>query len=176
MHQAVHPARRPQHPERRPSDRTVRVVPPSPPLSVANLQALNQSAESLSSVYSQRISGERRAGALQRPGGLKSSSRSSSSSSTATVRKSPLGIMRLASEPDIIVVERTNSRQSSISTVDSDIDDAATLQARLPSTRADCGVGEVSDGAAEGIISSRYYQRSYEICIGEMKRHYAIAQ
>lgn len=52
---------------------------------------------------------------------------------------------------------------------DSDIDDAATLQARLPSVKPVSHFGEISSWT-EGQVASNYYQKSYEICMGEMKK------
>ena len=112
---------------------------------MANLAAHNKSAESLSSVYSRSISGEKHSSQhTQGPGALRASSRSYSSSSTATVKKSHLGAMRLAEDPEVIIVSQERPCLSSNSS-NCDIDDAATLQARLPSVKAVCGFGEVDD-------------------------------
>lgn len=137
MHKAVHPPQRPPRPERARSERTVRIVPPSPALSSANLGAHNKSCESLSSVYSRSISGERY---NQAPAMLTAGDRSCSSDSTATVKESPLGAMRLASEPDVVVgAKRLESRS-----LDVDIDDAAMLQASLPLVQPVSKFGGVS--------------------------------
>jgi hypothetical protein len=111
-------------------------------LSVANLGIHNKSVESLSSVYSRSISGERysmRFGLFLSDPTV--SDRSYSAGSTATVRKSPLGVMRLASEPDVLVVEMRSTSVGS----GSDIDDAATLQAKLPPVQAVGEFGDVSN-------------------------------
>lgn len=170
MHKAIHPAQRPHRRLRTPSERTVRLVPPSPALSIANLQAFNKSADSLSSVYSRSISGEKYSPPPRPRPGLLRDDRSFSSASTATVKKSPLGIMRLASDPDIIVGSPSDKRSSSSSSSDSDIDDVATLQARLPSVKTVSDFGEVSTWEGEGNVATQYYQRSYEICLSEMKK------
>lgn len=170
MYKAIYPPKRPQRPSRRRSERTVRMVPPSPALSVANLAAFNRSAESLSSVYSRSISGERHESRIQqRLGTLAADSRSFSSSSTATIIKSPLGAMRLASDPDVVVGSRRDRRHSSSADSESDIDDAATLQARLPSVKAVSDFGEVSGWPGERDVACNYYHKSYQICIGEMR-------
>lgn len=175
MHKAIHPLQRPQRPTRRPSEHTVRLVPPSPALSIANLAAFNKSAESLSSVYSRSVSGERyNPRTLPRRGALAAGSRTTSSSSTVTVKRSPLGIMRLASDPEIIVSEQERYRRSSNVSYDSDIDDAATLQARLPLVKTVSDFGEVSSwpasGRDESDVATKCYQKSYEICLGEMRK------
>lgn len=175
MHKATHPPQQPPLPSRRLSEHTVRLVPPSPALSTANLAAFNRSAESLSSVYSRSISGERYSPrTTQRAGGLAPESRTVSSSSTVTVKRSPLGVMRLASDPDIIVSEQDRDRRSSNLSSDSDIDDAATLQARLPLVKTVSGFGEVSSWSAGerncGDVAAKCYQKSYEICLGEMRK------
>ena len=132
MHRALHPPRQSGTLERSRSSRTVRIVPPSPSLSASNLAAFNKSNESLSSVYSRSISGEKHSS--PRPT-ISDGSRSFSSGSTATVKRSPLGAMRLADRPDVVVMAEEKSRTSSEGS-DSTIDDAATLQAMLPSVKA----------------------------------------
>lgn len=145
----------------------MRVVPPSPALSLANVRALNRSTDSLSSIYSRSVTGERYTHSQQRPQCL-SDGRSFSSSSMATVKKSPLGMMRLASDPEIVIDRDRRSMSDASST--SDIDDAATLQARLPSVKAVSEFGDVFELAGKGEVSSAYYQKSYEACIGEMMK------
>ena len=143
MHKAIYPPKRPQRPERSKSERTVRIVPPSPALSAANLDMHNNSVESLSSVYSRSTSGEKHSPRpIQRPVQLTDGSRSYSSGSTATIIKSPLGAMRLADRPDIVLVGKS-SRVSSASSTDTEIDDVATLQAKLPSVKAVSDFGDV---------------------------------
>ena len=145
MHKAVHPPERPRRPERTRSERTVRIVPPSPALSVANLEAVNESTDSLSSVYSRSVSGETHSPQPSlRHATYNAGSRSYSSSSTATVKKSHLGIMRLASNPDVIVIAEEKSR-SSTDRSDSDIDNVATLQAKLPSVKVVSDFGEINN-------------------------------
>lgn len=143
LHKAVHPPVRPPRPERPRSERTIRIVPSSPALSMANLEAYNKSVESLSSIYSRDVSGEKYSlKACQRPRVLTASSRSYSSGSTATMKKSSLSTMRLASDPDIVVIAEDRPRYSSDS-CDTEIDDAATLQAKLPSVKAVSVFGDV---------------------------------
>lgn len=77
--------------------------------------------------------------------------------------------MRLASDPDIVVGSQDNNRSSASSDSDSDIDDAATLQARLPSVKPISDFGEFSSWEGEGHVSAQFYQKSYTICIGEMR-------
>ena len=143
MHKAIYPPKRPQRPERSKSERTVRIVPPSPALSATNLEMHNNSAESLSSVYSRSTSGEKHSPrAVQRPVQLTDGSRSYSSGSTVTIVKSPLGAMRLADRPDVVLMGKS-SRVSSASSTDTEIDDVATLQAKLPSVKAVSEFGDV---------------------------------
>ncbi|KAK5112314.1 hypothetical protein LTR85_011586 [Meristemomyces frigidus] len=161
MDKAVHPPRpsRPYRPSRTHSEKTVRIVPPSPALSRANLAAFNQSAESLSSVYSRSVSGEERGA---RPTPLSESSRSYSSGSTATVVKSPLCAMRRADDPDTVVILEHRARRSSDSS-DSDIDDADMLQAKLPSVKAVSDFGEVEIWQAKRQNHASYHQRAREL-------------
>lgn len=77
--------------------------------------------------------------------------------------------MRLASDLYVVVGHQRESRHSSISS-DSDIDDAATLQARLPSVKAVSEFGELSAYQGEAEVSVDYYQQSYQNCIGEMRK------
>ena len=125
--------------------RTVRMVPPSPALSIANLAALNNSQESLSSVYSRSISGESYTSSQprQRPGVPLNGSRSYSSSSTTTVKRSRLGATRLASHPEETIISADHARMPSESS-SSDIDDAATLQRKLPHVKTVSAFGDVA--------------------------------
>lgn len=112
---------------------------------MANLAAFNKSQESLSSVYSSSTSGERYSPRFsQQPVVLDESGRSYSSSSTATMYKSPLGAMRLADHPEVVVMAREQSTTLPSEKSDSDIDDAATLQARLSSVKATSNFGGVA--------------------------------
>ncbi|RMY04624.1 hypothetical protein D0868_06848 [Hortaea werneckii] len=141
--------------------RTVRMVPPSPaPLLSPNPVALKRSEESLSSMYSRSISGESRRASAARPALVRGNRRTYSSGSTATVVKSPLGTMRLASDYKDAVstgqrpgtnVTRRDGRAGD-GEGDSDIDDAATLQARLPLSKSHALSGQ-RDG---------YYERPRE--------------
>ncbi|RMY98655.1 hypothetical protein D0862_07485 [Hortaea werneckii] len=140
--------------------KTVRMVPPSPALLSPNPVALKRSEESLSSMYSRSISGESRRASAIRPALTRDNGRTYSSSSTTTVVKSPLGTMRLASDYKEVVL--TGQRPSTNVTSrngrvdageeDSDIDDAATLQARLPLSKAHAVSGQ----------RDSYYERSRE--------------
>ncbi|RMY84806.1 hypothetical protein D0861_06777 [Hortaea werneckii] len=120
--------------------KTVRMVPPSPALLSPNPVALKRSEESLSSMYSRSISGESRRASATRPALLRENGRAYSSSSTMTVVKSPLGAMCVAGDfIEVISTARRPKKDASSRDGraeddggDSDIDDAATLQARLP--------------------------------------------
>lgn len=173
LHRAIHPPQPPQRTSRRPSERTVRVVLPSPALSAANLSAFNKSAESLSSVYSRSISGEQHGPRTQRrPTALAGDDGSFSSSSTATVKKSSLGMMRLAADPDVFIdTQQQGGRLSSgtVSDSDSDLDHVATLQARLPSVKPVSEFGDVSSWT-EGQAAANYSRNSYEICMGGKRK------
>ncbi|RMY64492.1 hypothetical protein D0863_09780 [Hortaea werneckii] len=130
--------------------KTVRMVPPSPALLIPNPVALKRSEESLSSMYSRSISGESRRASAIRPGLLRDNGRSYSSNSTMTVVKSPLGTMRLACDykevvstahrPNTDVTKRGGRVDDDEGS--SDIDDAATLQARLPLSRSRAITGQ----------------------------------
>ncbi|RMY89938.1 hypothetical protein D0862_10094 [Hortaea werneckii] len=130
--------------------KTVRMVPPSPALLIPNPVALKRSEESLSSMYSRSINGESRRTSAIRPALLRDNGRSHSSSSTMTVVKSPLGTMRLAGDYKKMVstAPRPNANATSRDgRVDddegnSDIDDAATLQARLPLSKSRAITGQ----------------------------------
>ncbi|OTA30484.1 hypothetical protein BTJ68_09377 [Hortaea werneckii EXF-2000] len=124
--------------------KTVRMVPPSPTLLSPNPVALKRSEESLSSMYSRSISGESRRASAIRPALLRENGRAYSSSSTMTVVKSPLGTMRLAGDyMEVISTARQPKKdvtsrdgRAEDEEADSDIDDAATLQARLPLSKS----------------------------------------
>lgn len=135
MQKAIQPPRRPNRPYWKPSDRSLRVVASSPALSAANLATFNRSAESLSSVYSRAITDyKQRTTQPARPAAISETGRSLSSSSTVTLKRSPLEAMRLATEPEKVVMPK---RRSSVGS-DSSVDGVATLQARIlrASTRA----------------------------------------
>lgn len=70
--------------------------------------------------------------------------------------------MRLANEPDVVVLPKTNSRSGSDS--EDQIDDAATLQARLPRVKTVSEFGEVEDWAQGKSATVRaavsYYERA----------------
>lgn len=144
MHKAVHPPKRPPRPEHGMGEITVRIVPPSPALSLANLKAFNRSQDSLSSVYSRSISGETYVEEpTQTQGVFVSAERSFSSGSTTTVKRSHLGAMRLAHEPDNVVAspqEKALLDESSRS----DINDTPSLHARLPCVEADNCLGDIA--------------------------------
>ena len=147
-HKAVYPPRRPPRPECTPGGRTVRAVPSTPSLSIANLKEYNRSIESLSSTYSRSVSGERRSPKGFQTGNLLTvgaRSYTHSSESTATMKKSPLGIVRMASHPDVPI--RAKCTRDFDSSSDSDIDDTTTLQerlsGRLPIARSVSDFGDV---------------------------------
>ncbi|RMZ31746.1 hypothetical protein D0859_04126 [Hortaea werneckii] len=141
--------------------KTVRMVPPSPALLSPNPVALKRSEESLSSMYSRSISGESRRASAIRPALVRDNGRSYSSSSTTTVVKSPLRTMRLAGDYKMVVstARRPNTDMTSRDgRVDddegeSDIDDAATLQARLPLSKSRALTGQ----------RDSYYERPREM-------------
>ncbi|KXT14103.1 hypothetical protein AC579_770 [Pseudocercospora musae] len=98
LHRAIHPPKRPY----RPGD-SVRIVRPAPTLSCQTLKVLNRS-ESVSSVYSRSTSGESRRSITPVARPSMSGRTTSSSSSTSTMKRSPLGIMTLAEQPEAVVV------------------------------------------------------------------------
>ncbi|KAF2171149.1 hypothetical protein M409DRAFT_19120 [Zasmidium cellare ATCC 36951] len=148
IHTAIYPPRKLYGLHPNSSLNVVRIItPPSPALSKDNLTALNRSNESqnsLSSVYSRSISGDRPS---PPPRKLSESDRTMSSSSTGTVKRSPLGAMRLAEDPENVVMAR--SRMSSSSS-ESEIDDVAALQARVQ--RVDSREGLVKTSELEGYV------------------------
>lgn len=153
MRRAIYPPKtRPVRPARPQSEYNIRVTPPSPVLSTANLLAFNKSVESLSgsSIYSRSVSGERR---VTRPASLGAISRTVSSESTVTVKRSPLGIMRGAEDHQTIVAAKDDTPRVSTDGLQSDVDDAGALQAKLPVDKA--GSWHVRD---HGIAS--FYERS----------------
>lgn len=147
MHKAIHPPRRPDLLTRARSERTVRIVPTSPALSTANLAAFNQSQESFSSIYSRSVSGDVYVESSMRELKVaRESSRSYSSSSIGTAKKSPLSTMQLAESTEEVVIGTVAGKKLSIdSSSEPDIDDVATLQARLPSVKAVSAFGEVGN-------------------------------
>ncbi|KAK0900896.1 hypothetical protein LTR91_009480 [Friedmanniomyces endolithicus] len=159
MQKAIYPPRsqQPYQLARSQSGRTVRMVPPSPALSASNLAAFNRSTESLSSVYSRSISGETRH--PEGPGALSESSRSFSSGSAATLVKSPLVAMRRAADPNTIVMPGSKSGSCS-DDFESEVDDAATLQAKLPSVKAVSEFGEVENWPLGRQVPMSYCQRT----------------
>lgn len=68
---------------------------------------------------------------------------------------------------------RSGSLESS-TTSDSDINDAATLQRRLPNVKTVSEFGEPASWTSaeeQGQGKAKhYYQRSYELCMGEMQK------
>ncbi|RMY13760.1 hypothetical protein D0867_07355 [Hortaea werneckii] len=148
--------------------KTVRMVPPSPALLSPNPVALKRSEESLSSMYSRSISGESRRASAMRPALLRENGRTHSSSSATTVVKSPLGTMRLVGDYNEVVStgQRPNANVTSgdgkvdDGEGDSDIDDAATLQARLPLSKSHALSGQ----------RDSYYERPREMDADGMER------
>ena len=155
MHTAVYPPRRPPVPERSKSERTVRIVPPSPALSMTNLGLHNSSMESLSSVDSRSISGESFSpNRMKRSITLTDDSRSYSLGSTATIIKSPLSYMTLAKQPDGMIINK-HSRKSSDGSA-TEIDDVVTLQAKLPSVKAVSHFGDIETWKCQSDDQSGY--------------------
>ncbi|EMC94162.1 hypothetical protein BAUCODRAFT_26352 [Baudoinia panamericana UAMH 10762] len=102
--QAIHSPRIHKLPklDRSRSYKAVKMIPPSPILCARNLAAFNRSTESLSSVYSRSVSGEKRSSV---PGvSLGEASRSYSSTTCTIVVRSPLGTMRMENDPDVAAV------------------------------------------------------------------------
>lgn len=131
MNRAIYPPKK-AYPLRRNTDGdTARLAPLSQTLIAANLKA-SRSASSLSSVYSRDISGEGK-----KPLRFECT-RSLSSESRGSRKRSPLGAMRLADEPDIVVLAGANSRFPGDGSEDQ-IDDAAALQASLARVQEICG-------------------------------------
>ncbi|EME43366.1 hypothetical protein DOTSEDRAFT_25316 [Dothistroma septosporum NZE10] len=137
----------------------------APALSTKNLAVLNRdnniSQQSLSSIYSRSISGEQesplppgmvyspnvgaRLGSLPRkPSVLSFSARSTSSTSTATLKRSPLGKMTLAKEH---LVGKLSIRANSV-----DVDRAVALQRRLRLERNIVKASLVKTSELEGYV------------------------
>ncbi|TKA76974.1 hypothetical protein B0A55_04918 [Friedmanniomyces simplex] len=131
MQKAIYPPRsqQPYQLRRSQSSKTVRMVPPSPALSASNLAAFNRTPSE--------------------------SSRSFSSGSAATLVSSPLGAMRRAANPNTIVLPGSRSGSCG-EEAESEIDDAVTLQAKLPAVKAVSEFGEV-----EGCPLGRQVPMSY---------------
>lgn len=108
----------------------VRIVPPSPVLSAANLDTLSRT-DSFSSIYSRSVSGTDLLLPKPRVLGLHEH-RNVSTASSATLVRSPLAMMSRASGSQDFNGNGSSARSSSTSAQSSDIDDAATLQSRLP--------------------------------------------
>ncbi|TKA69780.1 hypothetical protein B0A55_08811 [Friedmanniomyces simplex] len=161
MQKAIYPPRsqQPYQLRRSQSSKTVRMVPPSPALSASNLAAFNRSAESLSSVYSRSVSGEKRD---LGPGAPSESSRSFSSGSAATLVRSPLGAMRRAADPNTIVLPGSRSGSCG-EEAESEIDDAVTLQAKLPAVKAVSEWGEVEGYPLGSQVPMSYCQRTAQL-------------
>lgn len=131
----------------------IRIVAPSPALSRDNLATLNktnklsredESQNSLTSIYSRSISGGR---PCPPPRMLSETGRTASSSSTATVKRSPLGAMRLAEDPENVVMPTS---RLSLDSSDSEIDDVAALQNRVE--RVDSMEALVKTSEQEGYV------------------------
>ncbi|KAF2769731.1 hypothetical protein EJ03DRAFT_87698 [Teratosphaeria nubilosa] len=117
------------------SGRTIRIVVPSPSPSMITLPSGLDRSESLSSIYSRSISGE----SVRPPLLLGDTGRTHSASTVHTVAKSPLCTVQTAS--DVLPARREKRKLDKkwsfeCDSNDSDIDDAATLQARLPPVSA----------------------------------------
>lgn len=126
MQKAVYPSRKLYglHPQSSlNSINSIKIIPPTPILSRDNLATLNRnnntSQNSLSSVYSRSISGD----IPPHPRMLSETGRTASSSSTSTVKRSPLGAMRLAEDPESVVMPQ--QRASEFSDDDEDDDETA---------------------------------------------------
>lgn len=140
---------------RKPQIASLPTAPYCPELLAPDIQVFQRSTESLSSIYSRSVSGEE-APLIKSPELLAASSRSSSSSSTTTLRRSPLKSVRRPYLPD------QEPRSSSESF---DIDDVATLQARLPSVKSISTFGDVAFWAPPmRDDGSRTAQRSWASC------------
>lgn len=170
MDNAINPPSRPARYGRARKESTLRIVPPSPTISTANMRAFNHSQLSLSSVYSQDISGKRSSMLQQyQVGILGEANRACSSDSSLTVLQNRRGPRRLieyartlgpVSERPSLINER----------FDPDIDDAATLQARLPSVRTVSAFGDVKNWSCGSQIAANYYQRLIEPEESNLKR------
>ncbi|GAB7360556.1 hypothetical protein MBLNU230_g0441t1 [Neophaeotheca triangularis] len=131
LHRAIHPPKPPPtRPVRPQSVENILITPPSPTLSTANLNLLNKTTPSRSSsLYSCSTSGEIQS---PRPAAPALSNRTASSSSTA--RRSPLGVMRRAEAPDLIVQE--DGKTTATAGLEADVDDVEALEAVLTASGA----------------------------------------
>lgn len=136
------PPRRPPRPECAPGGETVRLITPPVHPALRNLQVRKESVESMSSIYSRSISGEKRSPRILNDLNTLASWDGGQSYNTA-VKQSRLGDM----ETTLIWEYRHNSQRREMPNdgSDSDIDDTATLQARLPRVRGVSGFGAVEN-------------------------------
>lgn len=129
------------------SQATLQVAPP-PGLTNVNLgifKKANVSHESLTSIYSRSISGAK-------PSPRPNCSRTSSATSTSTLKRSPLGATRLASHAEAISADRAleTCSESDCETSKDDIDDVKTLEARIHGR-----AGLVKTSQREGYVDRR---------------------
>lgn len=163
IHKAVYPPKPWRayglHPDT--NSTSVRITPPLPVLTSNNLASLNRSNESsnsLSSIYSRSISGE-----APRP---MLSNRSSSSTSTGTLKRSPLRTQMTLPE-NVTLMPRSSS--------ESDIDDVAALEARIRRsrlTKLSEQEGFVERRVQSG-LSSRFSYRPLEVRKGGGRSYHA---
>ncbi|EME81618.1 uncharacterized protein MYCFIDRAFT_175211 [Pseudocercospora fijiensis CIRAD86] len=144
IHRAIHPPKRPY----RPGD-SVRILRPAP----AHLDR----TESFSSVYSRSTSGESRR-SVDLPCSRTTSSRSTS---TSTLKPSPLGIMTLAESPEVVSLRRTGlvearrrRRSFSSSTTKMMENDAAAVGGRM-GTLSDSSLAKPWDSRLKGYVESQ---------------------
>jgi hypothetical protein len=143
------PQPRPYGLDRTHSGKTIRLVPPSLALSRTDLSR----SESPSSVYSRSISGDED---MPPPGALGDVGRAFSSNSVFTVVKSPLQTVQSMSDLDSAVkapaqrLRRMKKSYAFEDDSDSDIDDAATLQARLPVRNGSGASGDTASYVSKG--------------------------
>ncbi|KAH9831094.1 hypothetical protein Tdes44962_MAKER02172 [Teratosphaeria destructans] len=135
------------------SGRTIRIVVPSPSPSMINLPSDLDRSESLSSIYSRSISGE----SVRPPLLLGDTGRTHSASTVHTVAKSPLCMVQTAAFGALPARRQKQKLDKKWSfecdSDDSDIDDAATLEARLPPVsviRADTSASLVGKVGGDG--------------------------
>lgn len=131
------PPRRPPRPEYAPEGENVRLITPHSHPALRDLEA-RKSTESLSSIYSRSISGEIRSSRVVQRTTPVSSVRSETCNDS--VNHSRLQATETAGPGNT-----QHSAQISNEGSDSDIDDAATLQARLPCVRGVSGFGDVQE-------------------------------
>lgn len=140
-------------------ERTLRLVPPSPKIPTSNLAAFNQSQLSLSSVYSQDPSGRRHSTGFDASAGpLASNGRSWSPNNDVITIQNPQNITRLVDCTGSFPTRVARSMQAT-EHLDTDIDDAASLQAKLPVVRAVSTFGAVQDWRCGSEARAHYYQR-----------------